>query len=486
LTLSPGTGRIDRQIQVDKQQAYYDVAISPDEQRAYLSSWNNPYLAVVDLNSGTKVQQIEVGPQPQMVAITRDGGTVIVSRQDNAEDHGGLTFVDTATLKVTATIDPPEGVGAVGRLDLLVISPDQRLLYWATHADFINVIDLASRKVVKTIDFRKTQFPYPDTGIHPSDMVFSPDGTKAYVSCGDSHWVAVIDLAANAVTDCFYSVGIDPAGIAISPAGDVLYVVCAQEVVVLDIRTKQRIARIPLVSGQQLSYTGVVNAASMTGNGISPGEIVALFGSGLGPAELTMSAAVEGRLPTSLAGLTVTVDGLPAPVLYARSDQSAVVIPFDSCAQSTAQIEVAYGAKRTSVMVPSNSVDPGLFTMNASGKGQAAALNQDGRYNGQAAPARPGDIVVLFATGLGRTQPAAIDGQLATYPYPVPKSHGQVLIGGKSGEVLYYGAAPEQIMGMFQINVRVPEGIEAGDSPVTLVVGGVSSQAAVSVSVRTP
>ncbi len=483
LVVSPDSGRIEQEIQVDKQQGYYGVAISPDEQRAYLTSWNNPYLAVVDLHSGTTIQQVEVGPQPQMVRITRDGSTLIVSRRDNSRDHGGLVFIDAASLKVTATIDPPEGVGAVGRLDLLVISPDQRMLYWGTHADFIHVIDLASRKLVKTIDFRKARFPYPDTGIHPSDMVFSPDGAKAYVSCGDSHWVAVVDLAQNDVADYFYSVGIDPSGIAISPAGDVLYVICEHEVVVLDVRTKQRTARIPLAFGQQLSFKGVVNAASMVSGRTSPGEVAVLFGSGLGPADLAAASAVEGRMPTSLAGLTVTVDGLPAPVLYARSDQSAIVVPFESCSQSTAQVEVVYGGKRTSVAVPVNQVNPGLFTLNGSGKGQAAALNENGTYNGPAAPARPGEIVVLFATGLGRTQTAVTDGQLAAAPYPLAQTQVRVTIGGQSGEILYAGAAPGLVLGVFQINVRVPHGIEAGDSPVTLGAGGVNSQAGVTVRV---
>jgi len=112
-------------------------------------------------------------------------------------------------------------------------------------------------------------------------------------------------------------------------------------------------------------------------------------------------------------------------------------------------------------------------------------LNQDGSLNGRSSPAKPGDVVVLFATGEGQTLPSGQDGVLAGGDIPRPALPVRVLIGGKGSQVLYAGGAPGLVSGVFQVNVRVPEDVNAGDAvEVILQIGENSSIAGATLSVR--
>ena len=126
---------------------------------------------------------------------------------------------------------------------------------------------------------------------------------------------------------------------------------------------------------------------------------------------------------------------------------------------------------------------PGIFTADGSGRGQAAAVNQDGTRNGPAAPAAAGSVLSLYATGEGQTLPAGVDGKPAAAPLPQPVAPVTVTIGGASAEVRYAGGAAGQTAGLMQVNVVVPGGL-SGAVPVVLTVGGVASQGGVTVTVR--
>jgi uncharacterized protein (TIGR03437 family) len=141
------------------------------------------------------------------------------------------------------------------------------------------------------------------------------------------------------------------------------------------------------------------------------------------------------------------------------------------------------GASSAPVAVAVAQTAPGVFTADGSGRGQAAAVNQDGTKNGAAAPAAAGSVISLFATGEGQTFPAGVDGKLAGDPLPHPVAVVTVTIGGAPAEVRYAGAAPGQIAGLMQVNVVVPGGV-TGAAAVVLTVGGAASQSGVTVAVR--
>jgi uncharacterized protein (TIGR03437 family) len=148
--------------------------------------------------------------------------------------------------------------------------------------------------------------------------------------------------------------------------------------------------------------------------------------------------------------------------------------------------------------VLATATSPGLFTSNQSGTGQAAALNQDSSINGSSNPAAVGTVITLYGTGQGQVNPPVLDGTaspsspLAT-TVAVPTANGTacvtsqpsmcVAVGAAFGEVLYSGLAPGYI-GLWQINVRIPQGTTAGNAVgVRVLINGAPSNS-VTVAIR--
>ena len=233
--------------------------------------------------------------------------------------------------------------------------------------------------------------------------------------------------------------------------------------------------------------TEVAQAASYATGAVAPGEIITIFGSGMGPntlAQLQLNAS--GLVGTALAGTRVLFDGVPAPVIFTVNKQLSVVVPYSVAAKPSVQVTVEYlGIASTPVTMPVASSAPGIFTANASGSGPGAILNQDGfTLNSAANPAPKGSIVTLFCTGEGQTSPAGVDGQLAVVPLPKPLLPVTVDIGGAAAEVTYYGAAPTLVSGVLQVNVRIPASALSGSASVVLHVGTASSRPDVTLAIQ--
>jgi uncharacterized protein (TIGR03437 family) len=229
----------------------------------------------------------------------------------------------------------------------------------------------------------------------------------------------------------------------------------------------------------------VVNSASNLGGAIAPGELVVVYGSGLGPATLaTTQLDSTGRLTRSIGGTQVLFNGAAAPLVYARADQVAAIVPSSVAGQPTVKIQVQYQNQSSPLFsIPVSQTAPGLFTVDQTGRGQGAILNQDNTLNGRLNAAPRGSIVVLWATGQGPSDPDWAEDALAAEPLPKPTNPVKVTIGGQNGEILYAGAAPG-MAAVMQVNVRVPAGIKTGSVPVVLTVGTASSQPGVTLAVQ--
>ena len=237
------------------------------------------------------------------------------------------------------------------------------------------------------------------------------------------------------------------------------------------------------------SIGAVANAASIqafsppdSGSGdatqpISPGEIVILSGAGLGPANLAVATPQNGVFGTQLAGTAVTINGKAAPLIYTSSSVVAAIVPYSVYGLTSTQISVSYQNRGTTPLtVPVAQTAPGVFTSNATGTGQAAALNQDLSLNSASKPAPMGSVIVLYTTGEGQTSPGGIDGQVAVSSFPYPVQSVNVIIGGQSAVVNYAGAAPQLVAGVMQINAQIPTGIVPGSAvPVQVQIGGLTS-----------
>ncbi len=229
----------------------------------------------------------------------------------------------------------------------------------------------------------------------------------------------------------------------------------------------------------------VVNAASYVGGGVAPGEIVTLFGSAMGPSELVrFRLAEDRRLATTLADARILFNGVPAPLLYVSDKQSSAIVPYAAAGRTSVDVQVEYKGVRSDVMtVPVLASRPGIFSLDGSGQGQAAILNEDGSLNSPSNPASRGSIITIYATGGGEAAPGVVDGQILSdilptsilpvsvyfdlYPYSDSDDDP------KQGEVLYAGGVSGSVPGLLQVNVRVPaNAVVTGDAvPFGLTIG---------------
>ena len=229
----------------------------------------------------------------------------------------------------------------------------------------------------------------------------------------------------------------------------------------------------------------VVHGASFLAGPAAPGQIVSVFGSGIGPAEGAKGRfTTAGVLASSLGDTEVRFNGIPAPLFYAGDSQVNAQVPYSVLGLETVDVEVFVGGRlHSQASLEMASAVPGIFTME-NGAGKAVAVNQDGTLNAPGNPAARGSIVTLYATGEGQTHPEGAGGAPAQSPLPKPVLPVQVRIGGLPVEVLYAGGAPG-FVGLMQINARAPAGfVPSGALPVMLYVGGASSQPGVTISVE--
>lgn len=253
------------------------------------------------------------------------------------------------------------------------------------------------------------------------------------------------------------------------------------------------VARLDLsrsTSAPCLAHGGIVNAASFLPGPVAPGEIVSLFGAGLGPERpVEFSLDADLTVAKELAGVRVLFDGMPAPVLAVSARQVNAIVPYSVSGRTETRVSVEYQGRRTAeVVVPVAAAAPAIFTLNAGGTGPGAILNQDSSVNSPTNPAARGSVIQIFATGGGQTDPPGVDGRVAVpvfVPIPLQTEPVSVTIGGLPAAVQYAGAAPELVAGVMQVNAVVPERAPSGSAvPVVLTVGGVSSPATVTVAIR--
>jgi uncharacterized protein (TIGR03437 family) len=195
-----------------------------------------------------------------------------------------------------------------------------------------------------------------------------------------------------------------------------------------------------------------VNAASYASGSVAPGEIVTVFGSNFG----------------TPGNSSVTFDGLPATLVYVTATQLAATVPYSvSGAQMTSMVISSNGVPSPSVSLNVTSAAPGIFSSDASGTGQAAALNQDNTVNGPSNPAPAGSVVALYGTG---------GGALTTDRLPQLVLPATAMVGGLPATVYYAGIAPGLVQGAMQVNVRIPSGVTPGPAvPVAVMVGSAPS-----------
>lgn len=231
-----------------------------------------------------------------------------------------------------------------------------------------------------------------------------------------------------------------------------------------------------------ISERGVVDAAAFQ-PGIVAGSWVSIFGQNLAPGTRTWrnDEIRNGILPTELDGVRVNINGKPAAVFFISPTQLNVQAPDDG-AEGPVQVEVIRnGASRGASTAQLQKFVPGFFMFDPEGRKYLAAVHPDGTFAGKAnlfqgavatRPAKPGDILLLFGTGFGSTDPPVPAGQVFTGAAALTNAV-TLRFGDAAAEVLFAGLSGA---GLYQFNVRVPEGAPDGDVPVVVEIGGLRSQ----------
>ncbi len=180
------------------------------------------------------------------------------------------------------------------------------------------------------------------------------------------------------------------------------------------------------------------------GSYVAPLEIVTLFGTGLGPASLTLGTLDQnGRVSTNLGGTRILFDGVASPIIYASDKQTSVIVPAEVAGRVFTVISVERAGAVTAVNTATVATSlPGLFTANASGSGGVAAFNQDGSLNSASRGAEVGSVVTLYGTGSGVMDRGLPNGAITDTNLARPQLAVSVRIGTQTAEVLYAGSAP--------------------------------------------
>jgi uncharacterized protein (TIGR03437 family) len=224
-----------------------------------------------------------------------------------------------------------------------------------------------------------------------------------------------------------------------------------------------------------VSPNGVLNNLNpLLGSPLAPGTVVQIYGSALSTGGTADSGSVvNGQLSTVLNGVSVSVDGIAAPLFYGGSGQINAQLPNELEAEQQYQLLVnVNGLYSNPVTINTTAVQPGLASLP-----DGTVIAQDSGYNLITAdnPAHAGEVIILYLTGMGATNPPVPTG--ATSPSSPPAQVAvapQVSIGQANAQVQFAGLTPGSV-GLYQINVKIPAAAGTGNVPLVVMQGGVAS-----------
>ncbi len=209
--------------------------------------------------------------------------------------------------------------------------------------------------------------------------------------------------------------------------------------------------------GAIIGSSAVVDAAQFK-SPVAPGSIVSVFGVGLGPWKGLATGLQPGgsRLKTESNGMSLTVNGVPCPLFYVSFNQVNCQMPFEVTGQTRVSLVATFaGVTSPTEFARIAPVAPGLF--------QGAVANAvTNRVISSALPARPGDYLVFYMTGLGQVEGGGTTGQVVTGPQRASAGF-RAQVNWKDVPLDYVGLTPG-FVGLYQVNIRLPNDLPPGNT----------------------
>ncbi|HEY6340933.1 MAG TPA: IPT/TIG domain-containing protein [Bryobacteraceae bacterium] len=307
-------------------------------------------------------------------------------------------------------------------------------------------------------------------------------GTLTWTASTTAYWIALTPASGTAPGTL--SVSMNPANLAAGTYTGTVQITAAGAT-----GSPASVTLTLVVQGTQPapSISAVTNAASFQ-SGAASATWISIFGTNLSTTTYTWqdSDFVNGMLPTSLEGISATINGVSAFVEYISPSQINVLAPDDSTTGSVqVQLTVAQQASNSLTVQKTQffraffTIDNGLYV--AAQHANFELVASSGLLPGvTSSPAQPGETILLYGTGFGPTTPAVPTSGLVTTPEPLANSV-QVTIGGTAASVVFAGLIGP---GLYQLNVTVPTSLPSGDAPVVATIQGISTQTGVSITVQ--
>ncbi len=257
---------------------------------------------------------------------------------------------------------------------------------------------------------------------------------------------------------------------------------------------------------------GVLNGASYSTTN-PPGSLIVIFGTNMSSKAGVLLSASTTPLSMSLKNssdtISVKINGKAAPMYYASTTQTSVQLPWEISGGNASIVVTRNGTPSAAQQLQVGQFSPGIFTVTQNGKGMALAFNgvpitvngkpalaiaqPTGSVPGlPAVPAKVGDHLFVYCTGLGAVTPQIADGAApcalsgckTTDKQRKTSTQPKVLVGGVSAHVEFSGLAP-QFVGVYQLNFQVPAGVPTGNAvPIQIQIGGASSPDGVTIAVQ--
>ena len=459
--LSTATGQLKGKVSLGRSTTNASrIAVNLRTHRVYATGGDaSNTVTVLDGSTNQIVATIPVGSRPQGIALDDTAGKVYVP---NLGD-GTISVIDSAANQVMATFQSP-----LPKLIDVAVDPGLRRLYVVIHPSFIGdfsgleVLDADTGRFISQLAL----------GSSADSIVVNPSTHQIFVSDDVDGTVTIVDGNSAGVV-ATVAAGSGAVRLALDAGSGVVYVANPYDGTVACVGPLQ----LPGINAG-----GVVNGGSFSQQPPAPASIGSLFGVNLASSTVASTTLL---LPTLLGGVSVQINGISVPLFFVSSTQINFQFPWELLGQSQVSITVTVnGLTSMPQTVTLSPLAPVIFATNSQGTGQGAiqianttifAAPQDSIPGAQARPARRGEFVTIYCTGLGDvTNRPATGAAASSNPLSATIATPTVTIGGMAAPVSFSGLAPG-FVGLYQVNVQVPENAPTGDTiPVILATDGVS------------